>query len=308
MDKTIVENHSEKNNQKEKTEGRIILRNLTKNQKKTILSGGASALLGFLGGVGAFSLMSFVENPDNIMPPEQDIDDVAEIDDVVENDGSIETSEPVDPDPVVIYTEAPFATDIDDSMSFNEAFSAARAEIGGGGGFFEWHGNTYGTYYKEEWDSLTEDDKQDYWESIAEGTSKIEEENIVEVENDEMDIIEDGIDEFNITEDDFIETIDIDGDGIDDVAIVDANSNDMPDFLIDTDMDGEMDVLVLDVDPETGEATGGEFAIDVNNENDYRNDDNFTETDNLDVDYIAENDLNPDIDIDNDMDMDDYIA
>lgn len=53
------------------------------------------------------------------------------------------------------------ATGISDEMSFNEAFAAARAEVGAGGAF-EWRGNVYGTYYAEEWNSMTPAEKADY--------------------------------------------------------------------------------------------------------------------------------------------------
>lgn len=42
---------------------------------------------------------------------------------------------------------------VTDEMSFNEAFAAARAELGAGG-VFEWRGNLYGTYTADEWREL----------------------------------------------------------------------------------------------------------------------------------------------------------
>ena len=47
---------------------------------------------------------------------------------------------------------------VNDDMSFNEAFSAARAEMGAGG-LFCWHGNVYGTYTATEWNAMTLDEK-----------------------------------------------------------------------------------------------------------------------------------------------------
>ena len=58
-----------------------------------------------------------------------------------------------------------FATSVDDDMTFNEAFAAARAELGPGN-VFMWEGSMYGTYLKEEWDSMTDDQKADYFESL----------------------------------------------------------------------------------------------------------------------------------------------
>lgn len=44
-----------------------------------------------------------------------------------------------------------------DTLSFGEAFRAARLQYGGGGGVFEWHGNYYNTYTSEEYEELSDD-------------------------------------------------------------------------------------------------------------------------------------------------------
>lgn len=67
---------------------------------------------------------------------------------------------------VEVDPEAPVADDIphahvSDSMSFSEAFAAARAEVGPGGSF-TWHGKVYGTYYKNEWDSMSSEEQRDF--------------------------------------------------------------------------------------------------------------------------------------------------
>lgn len=48
-----------------------------------------------------------------------------------------------------------------DDMSFDEAFAAARKEVGAGGAF-EWRGGVYGTYYAKEWDGMTDEQKDAY--------------------------------------------------------------------------------------------------------------------------------------------------
>ena len=48
----------------------------------------------------------------------------------------------------------PFATSVNDDMTYNEAFAAARQEVGPGGAFV-WHGTVYGTYYGTEWNELS---------------------------------------------------------------------------------------------------------------------------------------------------------
>lgn len=53
------------------------------------------------------------------------------------------------------------ASGVNDEMSFSEAFAAARSEVGAGGAF-EWRGNVYGTYYAEEWNSMSPAEKADF--------------------------------------------------------------------------------------------------------------------------------------------------
>ncbi|MDE6553805.1 MAG: hypothetical protein K2K98_12740 [Muribaculaceae bacterium] len=53
------------------------------------------------------------------------------------------------------------ATGVNDDMSFNEAFAAARAEVGPGGAF-EWHGNVYGTYYANEWNAMSPQERNEF--------------------------------------------------------------------------------------------------------------------------------------------------
>lgn len=48
---------------------------------------------------------------------------------------------------------------------FSAAFGAARVEVGPGG-VFEWHGNLYGTYTADEWNSMDSNARNEYAESI----------------------------------------------------------------------------------------------------------------------------------------------
>lgn len=53
------------------------------------------------------------------------------------------------------------ASSVTDDMSFGQAFSAARAEVGSGG-VFEWRGNIYNTYTEAEWNSMSAAEKAEY--------------------------------------------------------------------------------------------------------------------------------------------------
>ena len=54
--------------------------------------------------------------------------------------------------------DVPVASSVNGNMTFDEAFAAARNELGAGG-IFSWHGNTYGTYYADEWDGFSDEYK-----------------------------------------------------------------------------------------------------------------------------------------------------
>ena len=52
-----------------------------------------------------------------------------------------------------------------DDLSFKDAFDAARAEVGPGGAF-HWHGNTYSTFTADEWNNMTDAEKNDYADAV----------------------------------------------------------------------------------------------------------------------------------------------
>lgn len=65
----------------------------------------------------------------------------------------------------VVDSNLSVASTVNDSMSFNEAFASARAELGAGG-VFVWHGKLYGTFYADEWNAMTPEQKAEYWSHI----------------------------------------------------------------------------------------------------------------------------------------------
>lgn len=70
-----------------------------------------------------------------------------------------ETQEPVD------NGYAQMASNVNDEMSFSEAFAAARAEVGPGG-VFEWHGGIYGTYYASEWNAMDNAARNEFYNTV----------------------------------------------------------------------------------------------------------------------------------------------
>ena len=50
---------------------------------------------------------------------------------------------------------------VDQNLSFGQAFEAARNAVGPGG-VFHWHGNIYNTYTKDEWDNMSAGEKSQF--------------------------------------------------------------------------------------------------------------------------------------------------
>lgn len=55
------------------------------------------------------------------------------------------------------------------ASSFDEAFAAARAEHGGGGGHFSWKGDVYNTYTVEEWNTMSVEQRSDFVAGVVHG-------------------------------------------------------------------------------------------------------------------------------------------
>ena len=254
---------------------KFILKNLSKSQRNMLLTGGA-ALGG--AGLASLLASSMKFEPDSIPNPNpdavlnQDIDNDGILndmdddidgdgilnqsdsdmdgdgientkDDDIDGDGILNEDDPHQPDyeedapPVVIYTDAPFSElDLDDE-SFSEAFADARADIGPGG-FFEWRGDVYNTYYKEEWESMSSEEQHEFMESVVDNThfEDAHEMDIVDIIDglDDDDLVIDGDDEIDVIEEEVVVIDDVDIDDHDDDDLVD-------DDLVDDSHDGDFD-------------------------------------------------------------------
>ncbi len=187
----------------------------------------------------------------------EDIAEEGVVEEKVAEDSSdvVASEEPVeqtssDAEPV---QEVSFANDVNDDMSFNEAFAAARAEVGAGGAF-EWRGNIYGTYYADEWNNMSDDEKDAFGRSFDFGgaDSDYGKEDVADVvvEDDNVDITEvvddeDNIEILGLSEDDVDMEIELLDD--DDVVMVDVDAFDDDDDIIDLTedaiFDDDMDVV-----------------------------------------------------------------
>ncbi|MBQ6155528.1 MAG: hypothetical protein IJK22_02900 [Bacteroidales bacterium] len=301
-DKTIIDSTNNKNrndsgipvNEKTKRKEKVI----SKKRVAGIAAGGA--VLGAAGA--AIPFFAFgkdtVSSASHTVPTEEEYspDETPGTQDV--------PAEPVGVDPASNGTsDLPVASCVTDGMTFNEAFAAAREEVGPGGIFY-YHGHAHGTYYESEWNSMTQDEKEEYWSAVQhthEHHSPSYDEN---TEQQDLELV--------------------DAEELPYMYIVDANGNDMVDAIFDLEHDGVGDVLMVDIEVENGDIVSvsdtyvGEFHLDqwnlnINDDDDlYDNDYDLVVNDDQeyaynDYDYSANTDLDDDIYIENDIDTSDMI-
>lgn len=109
---------------------------------KEVTIGGISGIL--LGGAGSFAATAAtLNNSDEV------VDENAEENNENQTEENVNTEESAQ-----VVAHGNVASGVNDNMSFNEAFAAARSEVGAGG-CFVWHGNIYGTYYASEWNAMS---------------------------------------------------------------------------------------------------------------------------------------------------------
>lgn len=147
-------------------------------------------------------------------------------------------------------TEGVPVAQVDDEDSFAKAFADARAQVGPGG-VFEWRGNVYNTYYEEEWDKMSAEER-------AEFQSKVDYESIA---GDTTGQATAGQTQTVMASDtQMVDTNEVDGEikvlGVEAVMTEDGDQMIMAGIevdgeqalLVDVDCDGTMDCLVVDAD------------------------------------------------------------
>lgn len=116
---------------------------------KEVTIGGVSGIL--LGGAGSFAATAAtLRNPEEVVEEnnEENVENTADENVTVE-------------DAAHVTAHGNVASGVNDNMSFNEAFAAARSEVGAGG-CFVWHGNVYGTYYANEWNAMSSAQRDEF--------------------------------------------------------------------------------------------------------------------------------------------------
>lgn len=230
--------------------------------------------------------------------------------------------------------EIPVASSVSDEMSFSEAFAAAREEVGAGG-VFEWNGNVYNTYYAEEWENMSEEEKDEFANhlnvmEIPEDDETFDDELLVEASEEDVEVeaseedveVEASEEDIEVTD----EIIDSDDEvvmaeaeeGIEILGVYEDEENGVnigvvevdgqEAFLVDVDADNNFDYITADID---GDGVISDYEVsDISDENltvDMLDVDNDFD-DSLNDDSMAFNDFDEDMDYINDADVDDFMA
>lgn len=156
----------------------------------------------------------------------------------------------------------PFATGVNDSMSFGEAFAAARHEVGAGGAFV-WHGTVYGTYYANEWSQMSSAEKSQFTadaiRTYHEGDTFHHEANTAVQDNDaHLASNDDSADAIDVHVLGVQQDVAIDNDTVVDMgfAYIDGHAA----MLIDIDQDGGFDAAAIDLN-DNGQIDEGEYGL-----------------------------------------------
>ncbi|MBO7286971.1 MAG: hypothetical protein J6U85_01950 [Bacteroidales bacterium] len=245
MNKNI---NDKKENTVMKNNEQTLQKTSAKNEKAAYAAGGFAA--GLASGVAGSAIAA--------NPAEDDVtEEIAAEENVVVTETAQEVVEEQayttpEPEDVLLATDEGIRiAQVDDNASFSEAFADARAQVGPGGAF-EWRGHVYNTYYAEEWNNMSAEERAEYqskidYATIAGDTSN----NVVEetpyVEQNSMASNTEMVD--NDTESDSVKVLGVE-------AVEDEYGNQMTiaaievegeqALLVDVDNDGTMDALIVD--------------------------------------------------------------
>lgn len=245
MNKNI---NDKKENTVMKNNEQTLQKTSAKNEKAAYAAGGFAA--GLASGVAGSAIAA--------NPAEDDVtEEIAAEENVVVTETAQEVVEEQayttpEPEDVLLATDEGIRiAQVDDNASFAEAFADARAQVGPGGAF-EWRGHVYNTYYAEEWNNMSAEERAEYqskidYATIAGDTNN----NVVEetpyVEQNSMASNTEMVD--NDTESDSVKVLGVE-------AVEDEYGNQMTiaaievegeqALLVDVDNDGTMDALIVD--------------------------------------------------------------
>lgn len=204
--------------------------------KRVAIGGVAGILFGTVSAVGATAAYHHFANNDEPQPETDDVPVMPEEDGHYTMENGLQVAE------------------VDDSMSFGEAFAAARAEVGPGG-VFVWHGGVYGTYLENEWNSMSAAERNEFAQLSQ---PAIEQEAPIHHQpHDDVDVVyhDPEVRIHNTSNDISQNDDDVQIVGVEEVTLADGSTATMAQanvdghdvYMVDVDQDGVFDVAAMDV-------------------------------------------------------------
>lgn len=139
---------------------KLRIKNLSPVQKQVLLNSGIG-LVSLFTGAAIFS--AFTSTKEAPVPDEIELDASDSESCLVEADlSSGEVCEDIEIDINITIADQEY-----DHMSFDDAFAQARQDLGTAG-VFEWNGKAYNTFYKEEWENMDEEGKEEFLSFLKE--------------------------------------------------------------------------------------------------------------------------------------------
>lgn len=128
--------------------------NVDKNKKSNLGAAVAGAVGGFVAGAASGAAMSAAAMPANEVP--------AETEEVVAET----TTDTPEAENVLLVNDEGVRVAHVEADSFSDAFAQARQQVGPGG-VFEYRGQIYGTYYADEWNNMSAQERADYKQRVS---------------------------------------------------------------------------------------------------------------------------------------------
>ncbi len=123
------------------------------------IGAGAAVMLGEAAAFGAPHVIDYVKNQFGTAEEEAEV--------VTGNPGTGEDeNENVEVETLLGEHYGEMATTVNEQMSFEDAFNAAREELGPGG-IFQWHGHVYSTFTADEWESMSPEEQETYMDIVS---------------------------------------------------------------------------------------------------------------------------------------------
>lgn len=224
-----------------------------KNSDKGNANNWAMGVAGYAAGVASMAAKEvFAANKGsngNDMETPSAVESPIEDENVETSDNTVNNNMPeIDPslspsqeDVILATDEGVRVAQVDDNVSFSQAFADARAQVGPGG-VFEWRGKVYGTYYKEEWDNMSRAERAEY-------QSKIDYKDVMHHDSQDSAVHQASTTHSELSDNGDIRIIGVetvDGPNGQQMTVAGIEVNGDQALLVDLDDNGTMDILVHD--------------------------------------------------------------